>query len=64
MVHKRDVLTNYLSFVSTLNWLNGVEVMKQWCNVTVVGFIQELKQQFLAQDIMNATSVIYLQFWV
>ncbi len=29
MVHKRDVLTGYLSCVSTLNWLNVVETMKQ-----------------------------------
>ncbi len=29
MVHKRDVLTSYLTYVSTLNWLNAVQAMKQ-----------------------------------
>ncbi len=29
MVHKRDVLTSYLNYVSTLNWLNAVQAMKQ-----------------------------------
>jgi len=43
MVHKRDPLTNCLSYVSRLNWLNIVEVVKQQCNVATISLIQELK---------------------
>jgi hypothetical protein len=43
--------------------LNVVKVVKQH-NPTIIDPIQELEWWFLVQDIMNATSVIYLQFWV
>jgi len=63
MVHKRDVLISCLSFVSRLDWLIAIEVMKQH-NVAIVNFIQELEWWFVVQDIINANSVIYPQFWV
>jgi hypothetical protein len=61
MLHKRDPLTSYLSYVSKLDWLNVVEAMKQQCGVIAIGFIQECERRFRAQDIMNATRVIYPQ---
>ncbi len=63
MVHQRDVLIGCLSYVYKLDWLNVVKVVKQH-NPTIIDPIQELEWWFLVQDIMNATSVIYLQFWV
>jgi hypothetical protein len=46
MVHKRDPLTNCLSYVFRLSWLNVVEVVKQQCNVVTISLIQELKRHF------------------
>jgi len=63
MVHKRDVLISCLSFVSKLDWLIAIKVMKQF-NAAIVNFIQKLEWRFLVQDIINANSVIYPQFWV
>jgi hypothetical protein len=62
MVHKNDPLTSRLSYVSILDWLNAIEVVKHQCSVIVIGFIQELEQCFQTQDIMNAIKVIYPQF--
>jgi hypothetical protein len=46
MVHKKDVLISCLSFVSKLDWLIAIEVMKQH-NAIIVNLIQELEWQFL-----------------
>jgi len=64
MVHKRDPLTSNLNYVYRLDWLNVIEAVKQQCSAIATGFIQEHEQCFPTQDIMNATKVIYLQFWV
>ncbi len=61
MLHKRDPLTSYLSYVSKLDWLNVVEAMKQQCGVIATSLIQECERCFRAQNIMNATRVIYPQ---
>jgi hypothetical protein len=42
MVHKMDVLIGCLSYVSRLDWLNVVEVVKQY-SATIIGLIQELE---------------------
>jgi hypothetical protein len=60
MVHKRDPLISCLSYVSRLDWLNVVEVVKQQCNVVAISLIQKLERCFLAQDIMNSTNVTTL----
>jgi len=38
MVHKRGVLIGCLSYVSRLDWLNVVEVVKQY-SATIIGLI-------------------------
>jgi hypothetical protein len=43
MVHKRDPLISCLNYVSKLDWLNVVEVVKQQCNVAATSFIQKLE---------------------
>jgi hypothetical protein len=43
MVHKRDPLTNCLSYVFRLDWLNVIEVVKQQCNVATTNLIQKLE---------------------
>jgi hypothetical protein len=48
-----------LSYVSKLDCLNVIEVVKQQCSVITTNFISELERHFQAQDIMNAIGVIY-----
>jgi len=38
--------------------------MKQQCQKVVIQFITKLEGMFLAQNLMDALRVIYLQYWL
>ncbi len=44
--------------------MNAIEDVKKQCSNGTFGLIEELERRFPTQDIMNATGIIYLQFWV
>jgi hypothetical protein len=43
MVHKRDLVISCLNYVSRLDWLNIVKVVKNQCSVANTSLIQKIK---------------------
>lgn len=41
-----------------------LEDVQQQCLKVVVGLICELKREFLVQEFLNATKVVYPQYWL
>ncbi len=64
MQYKCCTLMGVLSWVSRVDWLVVVEEVKKQCSSATQRLIEELDQRFPSQEIMNATDIIYPQFWL
>jgi hypothetical protein len=45
-------------------WVICLENVQQQCLEVAIGLICELKRRFLVQEFLNATRVIYPQYWL
>ncbi len=50
--------------VTKEDWAIVCQDVKDQCTFVAKGLIHALDRKFLAQELMNATSIIYLQYWV
>ncbi len=46
------------------DWVHVCQNVKYQCTSVTKGLIAKLDKWFPAQDLMNATSIIYLQYWL
>jgi len=64
MLHKIDKCTRVVSMVNKEDWVVVCQDVKNQCTYVVKGLILELDKRFRAQKFMNATGIVYPQYWV
>jgi hypothetical protein len=64
MLHIMDWITKVMNMVTREMWVVCLENVQQQCLEVDVGLICELKRRFLVQEFLNATKVIYPQYWL
>ncbi len=65
MLCTHDLITKeVMNFVIKQVWVDCVESLKHQRSKVVTNLIFELKRRFLAQELLNAIEVIYLQYWL
>jgi hypothetical protein len=64
MLHVTNWTTCDVSLVSKEAWVEIVTSMKEQCCFVAARLIIDLEKQFLAQELLNAIKVIYLQYWL
>jgi hypothetical protein len=46
------------------DWVSVYQNVKNQCTFVAKGLIAKLDTQFPTQDLMNATNIIYLNYWL
>ncbi len=64
MLHKTNKCAKVVSMVTKEDWAIVCQDVKNKCTFVTKGLIIGLDRRFWAQEFMNATSIIYLQYWV
>jgi hypothetical protein len=62
MLHVANPITKIMSIMTKVYWTTCVENVQRQCLKLVVGLICELNRQFVAQKLVNAIQVIYLDY--
>jgi len=63
-LHKIDTSIRKITMVTTDDWTFTCQNVKKQCNYTTKSLIDELDTQFLIQEVMNATKLIYPQYYL
>jgi hypothetical protein len=50
--------------VTMNDWAFACQSIKEQCSGSTKGLISELNRRFIAQKVMNARSIVYLQYWL
>ncbi len=63
MLHKTWHVTRLVSIVSMDDWALAFKFVKDQCTCVVEGRIKEFERHFSAHELINATMIIYPQYW-
>jgi hypothetical protein len=53
-----------MSMVNKEDWAQAIDYVNKQCIAATIGLIFEFERRFPTQDLLNATRIIYPQYWL